>query len=274
MRPLIGMTASIMTLEWAGNLKMPAAVGWSSYTRAIAAAGGVPVVLAPDGDGIEEVLAAVHGLVLPGGADLDPALYGETSVHPTVYGINHDRDHFEIELVRAAVARDLPVLAICRGIQVLNVALGGTLYQDVPDLHPAHVDHNQQVMPSEAHHEIALEPGSCLALAYGSHRVSTNSFHHQGVRDVAPGLRAVGWSPDGLVEGLESPAHRFVVGVQWHPEVMFEAHQEHLRPFTALVSQAAAYRERIMAGVSAECWVPADGQSWPGGDRLAGRQQP
>lgn len=248
MRPLIGMTPSIMELEWAGAFRMPATVGWSSYTRAIAAAGGVPVVLATDGHGVTEVLAAIDGLVLPGGPDVDPSLYGETEVHPAVYGLNPERDRFEIELARAAVARNLPLLAICRGIQVLNVALGGTLYQDLPDQHPAHANHRQQAAASEPLHEVQLAPGSCLARLYAAARVRANSFHHQGVKAVAPGLRAVGWSPDGLVEGVESPDHDFVVGVQWHPEVMFEAHAEHLRPFAGLAAAAAAYRARRLAG--------------------------
>jgi len=249
MRPLIGMTPSIMDLEWAGSLRMPAAIGWSSYTRAIAAAGGVPVILPIDGHGVEEVLAAIDGLVLPGGADLHPSLYGETAVHPTVYGLNPDRDRFELDLVCAAVARNLPVLAICRGIQVLNVALGGTLYQDVPDQHPAHHEHRQTAPPSEPSHTIRLEPDSCLARLYAADRVPANSFHHQAVKAVAPGLRAVGWSPDGLVEALESPSHDFAVGLQWHPEVMFEVHPNHLRPFAGLTAAAVTYRERRLAGV-------------------------
>jgi putative glutamine amidotransferase len=248
MRPLIGLTASIMDLPWAGALRLPAAIGWSSYTRAVDAAGGVPVVLVPDGDGVDETLAALHGLVLPGGADLDPALYGEVEVHPTVYGVNGDRDRFEIALTRAALARDLPVLAICRGVQVLNVALGGTLYQDVPDQHPARAEHRQPGPAAEPHHAVRVEPGSCLALAYGAERVAANSFHHQGIRVVAPGLRAVGWSPDGLIEGLESLDHAFVVGVQWHPEVMVEAHPEHRRLFAAFVRRAVAYRDRALVG--------------------------
>jgi putative glutamine amidotransferase len=250
MRPLIGMTPSIMELAWAGGLTMPAAIGWSSYTRAIAAAGGVPVVLPTDGQGVEEALAAVHGLLLPGGGDLDPAHYGDREVHPAVYGVNAERDRVELALARAAVARDLPVLAICRGMQALNVALGGTLYQDVADQHPAHTSHRQPGAASEPFHAVRLEPGSCLARAYGSASVAANSFHHQGVKEVAPGLRAVGWSPEGLIEGLESPDNAFVVGAQWHPEVMFEAHSEHLRPFAGLVAAAVAYRARRLAGVA------------------------
>ncbi len=242
MRPLIGITAGTMELTWAGGLTMPAAVAWSSYIRAVLAAGGAPVVLPPAGEEVAEAaLAALHGLLLTGGPDIDPARYGETAVHPAVYGVNPERDAAEIALVHGALARDLPVLGICRGLQVLNVALGGTLYQDVPDLHPAHVQHRQEAAPSEPHHDIRLAPGSCLAAVHGAERVAANSFHHQAVREVAPGLRPVAWSPEGLVEGLESPAHRFVVGVQWHPEVMFEAYAEHRRPFDALVEQAAAY---------------------------------
>jgi putative glutamine amidotransferase len=176
--------------------------------------------------------------------------YGEREVHPTVYGVNADRDHLELALVRAAVARDLPVLAICRGIQVLNVALGGTLYQDLQDDHPAHACHRQPGAPSEPFHTVRLEPGSCLARTYALTDAPANSFHHQGIKEVAPGLRAVGWSPDGLIEGLESVGNTFVVGVQWHPEVMFEAHPEHLRPFAGLVGAAVAYRERRLAGVA------------------------
>ena len=250
MRPLIGMTPSIMDQAWAGGLTMPAAIAWSSYTRAIAAAGGVPIVLPTDGQGVEEALAAIHGLLLSGGGDLDPARYGDRDVHPKVYGVNAERDRFELALARAAVARDLPVLAICRGVQVLNVALGGTLYQDVPEQHPARAEHRQPGAASEPCHPIRIEPGSCLARIYDSTSVAANSFHHQGIKEIAPGLHAVGWSPDGLVEGLERPDNAFVVGLQWHPEVMFEAHPEHLRPFVALVGAAVAYRERRPAGVA------------------------
>lgn len=252
MRPLIGISASVMELEWAGHLPMPATVAWSSYSRAIAAAGGVPVVLVPDGDGIDEIMAIIHGLVLPGGPDLDPALYGEAEVHPTVYGINHDRDRFELALARAAVIRDLPLLAICRGSQVLNVALGGTLYQDLPTQHRGQTGHRQIAAAHLATHDIDLTTGSCLAAIYGRNRISANSFHHQAVRTIAPGLQTVGWSGDGVIEAIEHQTNRFVVGLQWHPEVMFDTSVEHIRPFQALVNQAlAGYRSSDRVGTSA-----------------------
>lgn len=248
MRPIIGVTPSIRELTWAGGLTMPAAVGWSSYSRAVAAAGGVPVLLPPDGQGVDEVLAIVDGLLLSGGADLDPARYGEVIAHPTVYGIDADRDAFELALTRGAVAHDLPLLAVCRGIQVLNVALGGTLYQDVPDQHPAHQQHSQAGPPSEPHHPIRLAQDSCLARIYQTTIVAVNSFHHQAVKTLPPELRAVGWAPEGLVEGVERPGSAFCVGVQWHPEAMFTVHVEHQRPFAALVAAAGARRGALSPG--------------------------
>jgi putative glutamine amidotransferase len=249
MRPLIGLTTSVMALDWAGALTMPASVAWSSYTRAIVAAGGVPLLLTAEMGEIDEIMPVLDGLILPGGADIEPARYGESEIHPTVYGVNPARDRFEIALTRAVVARDLPLLAICRGLQVLNVALGGTLYQDVPTQHPGQREHGQGLAATEPWHEIRLAPGSCLALAYDDERVAANSFHHQAVRQLAPDLRAVGWAPDGVIEGVEHAASRFVVGVQWHPEVMFEADERHLRPFRVLIERAADYRRARRAPV-------------------------
>jgi putative glutamine amidotransferase len=247
MKPLIGLTAAIRPLAWAAGQTMPAAVGWSSYSAAVATAGGAPVLLVPEGDAVAEVLAVIDGLVLTGGSDLDPALYGETEVHPNVYGVTPARDAFEIALARAALARDLPLLAVCRGIQVLNVALGGTLYQDVPDQHPAHPEHGQETDPAEPLHPVRLAPDSCLAALYEGETIAVNSLHHQAIKRLADGLRPTGWSPEGLIEAVESPRHAFVVGVQWHPEAMFRRHAEHLRPFVALVGRAAA-RRAVLGG--------------------------
>lgn len=212
-----------------------------NYVNAILAAGGLPVLLPPQDVSTDAILDLVDGLLLSGGSDLDPSLYGDVDVHPRTYGIDALRDRFEINLVRDAVARDLPLLCICRGIQVLNVALGGTLYQDIADQVGRAILHRQgeaNIDPAEPSHSVRLAPESRLASLYGTTSLEVNSFHHQVIRDVAPPLVTVGESDDKLAEAVESPGNSFVIGVQWHPEMMFERHPEHAAPFTAFVEAA------------------------------------
>jgi putative glutamine amidotransferase len=164
----------------------------------------------------------VAGLVLTGGADLDPRLYGEEP-HPTCQLAPPDRDAFEIELVTRALERDVPVLAICRGLQVMNVAAGGTLVQDIPSAIPRALDHRVKTPPWAIAHPVGLDPSSRLAAALAlspgaSARVAVNSRHHQAVKHVAPDFVTVASAPDGVVEAIERPGARFCVGVQWHPE--------------------------------------------------------
>ena len=150
-----------------------------------------------------------------------------------------DRDAFEIPLLRGAIARDLPVLAVCRGCQVLNVALGGTLWQDLPAQRPEGLPHRQEGPRSAVTHAVRIEPQSLLARVVGDERtLLTNTFHHQAARDVAPGLAVSATAPDGTVEALEAPRSRFVLGVQWHPEDLVPARAAHRRLFRALVDAA------------------------------------
>lgn len=198
------------------------------YLQAVRAAGGLPVLLpAPAG------VAPLHetqGLLLAGGRDVDPPLYGQAPDPRVVetLDIDRERDEMELALIAAALERALPVLGICRGIQVLNVALGGTLVQDLSlrglDA-AAHQQRRRQPEPPEwaPVHDVRLEADSRLARLLGAPAVGVNSFHHQAVDEVAPGLRATGRAPDGVVEGLESADDRFIVGVQWHPERMGDA---------------------------------------------------
>lgn len=250
MKPVIGITPSpIISSSGAGELERYAVA--ACYIDAVIAAGGIPVVLPPQDGSATELLGLVDGLLLSGGADLDPALYGDLEVHPKTYDIHPLRDRFEIELIRAAIARDVPTFCICRGIQVLNVACGGTLYQDVADQVEAAIPHRQQDtghLNHESSHTVTTEPGSLLASIYGLSEIPANSYHHQAVRDLAPGLAVAGRSEDGLIEAIEMPGRAFVLGVQWHPEMMFEAHPEHLAPFKELVETAAA-RRLTTAGV-------------------------
>ena len=169
------------------------------------------------------ILSRVDGLLLTGGEDVDPSLYGQDRIDECGAS-NTARDNTEIALIRAARQLRKPLLAICRGPQVLNVALGGTLYQDIPSQIPDALPHNPRDQRSARVHEVNVEPESMIARAVGDTRLSVNSLHHQSVRDVAPGLRVTATSPDGVVEGVESADDEWwVMGIQWHPEEMNDA---------------------------------------------------
>jgi len=212
----------------------------SSYLHAVQQAGGVPVLLPPQlsGASLSRLLRGLDGLVLTGGGDVDPALFGEAP-HPKLYGVAPSRDTVETTSVRVALDRRLPILAICRGVQVLNVALGGTLYQDVGSDPGTSLRHSQDGPRDQPSHKIAIEPASRLAETLGADEIEVNSMHHQAVKQLGTGLRAVAWAPDQLVEGLElTDASRFVLGVQWHPEELVAESEPARRLFTALVSHA------------------------------------
>jgi putative glutamine amidotransferase len=188
-------------------------------------AGLVPLIVPPlSNDGAAAaVLDSVSGLVLTGGEDVDPARYGEQR-HEKVRYVNPARDATEAALVEEAKARGLPVLAICRGIQILNVALGGTLVQDISSECKTDIGHDEDGPRDSRSHEISVEPGSLIAEAIGTEHLSVNSFHHQSVKRVADGMRVTARSPDGVIEGIESTDKRWwVMAVQWHPEEMTES---------------------------------------------------
>jgi putative glutamine amidotransferase len=208
------------------------------YVPAVEKAGGVPVLLAPARpDEVPALLERLDGLLMSGGSDIDPSLYGEAA-HPTSRWVR-ERDDFEIALARAAVARDLPLLAICRGQQVLNVALGGTLVQDIPSQLPSAGPHYpKDVDRWRAAHDVEIAPGTRLRELVGRDVLAVNSFHHQAVRDLGRGLRLAARGRDGVVEGIESPDHRFVVGVQWHPEAMWNREPDHQEVFRGLIAAA------------------------------------
>ena len=158
------------------------------------------------------------------------------------------RDALELALVKQAVEQDIPMLCICRGIQVLNVALGGTLIQDIPGQYASEIEHAQQragIQKEEPGHTVRVTPGSLLARTYGAETIEVNSFHHQALRDIAPELEINAVSPDEIVESVARPASGWMLGVQWHPEMMFRAHPEHLKPFAALVGEAAKRKDAV-----------------------------
>lgn len=206
------------------------------YLRAVETAGGLPVVLAPGApEDAADLLGRLQALVLSGGDDIDPALYGEMR-HETVTQVAPERDTFELALCREALRVDLPTLAICRGQQVLNVAMGGTLVQDIPSTVSGAANHDPLGERWELAHEVRLLPGSRLRRVLGEDKVAVNSFHHQAVKDLGRGLRATAWAvDDGVVEGIEAEGSRFVLGVQWHPESFWDRPPGFRALFVALV---------------------------------------
>ena len=194
----------------------------SAYITALESAGLVPIVVPPlvGDDAALAIVSRVDGVVLTGGEDVDPSLYGQPRIAECGKS-NISRDNTEIALVRAARELRKPVLAICRGPQLLNVALGGTLYQDIPSEIPGALEHNAKNDRSSRVHAVDVESGSRIAGAIRATSLSVNSFHHQSIRDVADGLRVTASAPDGVVEGVESTDEGWwVVAVQWHPEEM------------------------------------------------------
>ena len=254
MKPLIGITPTSSEDSLAHGTFLRYHLS-ANYAEAVLAAGGVPVVLLPQLGHADSLLNAVDGLLLSGGGDVDPARYGEPKHHPDTYGVDDLRDRFELELIEEALRRDLPTLCVCRGLQLLNVGLGGTLVQDVATQHPPaasipghHRQHNAGIATGERSHPVTLTPNTPLHDLVAADRIDVNSFHHQAVKHLAPGLVAAVESPDGLIEAAYSPAHAFVVGVQWHPEMLFDRHPEHRRLFDALV-EAALARKIVAVGV-------------------------
>jgi putative glutamine amidotransferase len=209
------------------------------YIRAVEEAGGLPLVLAPGSEAdAPDFLDRLDGLLLSGGADVDPALYGEAP-HPKLGRVVRERDDFELALCRAALGRDFPVLAICRGLQVLNVATGGTLVQDIPSELAAGSHHDPRKERWERAHDVRLLQGTLLREILGRESVSVNSFHHQAVDRAGDGIRISAYSAgDRVVEGIEMPARRFVVGVQWHPEAFWNRDDGFAPLFEALVVAA------------------------------------
>ena len=235
-RPVIGICTPLERARW-GAWDLDAFLLPRSYVDAVHRAGALALLLAPDPALVEdpdEALDRIDGLMLAGGADLDPATYG-AQPHPQTIGSVPERDVFEIALVRRALERDVPVLGICRGMQVMNVACGGTLHQHLPEL-LGHDEHRRVLGTFVgADHDVRLTPGSLAARAASEELHATKSHHHQGVDRIGEGLVVTGWAlTDGLPEAIELPGNHFALGVQWHPEA-----DETSRLIGALVEHSA-----------------------------------
>jgi putative glutamine amidotransferase len=243
-RPVIGICTAVERARWS-VWDQDAFLLARSYVRAIQDAGGLVLMIPPDTrleDDPDEVLDVLDGLIVAGGADIDPSSYGAERHAETKHTVP-ERDAFEIALARRAMDRDIPLLGICRGMQLMNVARGGTLEQHLPESH-GHHDHRRALGSfDDADHDVRLADGSIAHRAAGEDVHATKSHHHQGIGEVGDGLEVTGWAVmDDLPEVLEDPALRFAVGVQWHPEA-----DESSRFIAALVDEAAEARERQLA---------------------------
>ena len=233
-RPLVGITSYAPTRVRWGVWDIPAALIPMAYVEMVKRAGGRAVVVPPDEEAVEETIEALDGILFSGGEDVDPAQYGASS-HPETKGVDAARDRAELALMQAALERDLPLLAICRGSQVLNVARGGDLIQHLPEV-VGHENH-RHTPGSFADHRVDLDPQSRAGTLLGEH-APVKSHHHQGFGRLGGGLRATAWADDGTIEGLEDDSRRFAVGVLWHPE-----EGEDAALVEELVRQARRYRE-------------------------------
>jgi putative glutamine amidotransferase len=215
-----------------------------SYTNAILQAGGVPVLIPSElpESGWKELSKQLDGILFTGGPDIATERFNGIP-HPAVYGVDEARDDLELGLANLAAYKDKPFLGICRGLQVVNVALGGTLYTHISDQHPNALQHDYQGedgIPARTAlaHPVRIEEGSQIGKILGEPILNVNSLHHQGIKDVAPSLKAVAYAPDGLVEAVELPEHNFAIAVQWHPEWLTD--QEPIRRlFRAFIDAAA-----------------------------------
>ncbi|HUY61478.1 MAG TPA: gamma-glutamyl-gamma-aminobutyrate hydrolase family protein [Candidatus Dormibacteraeota bacterium] len=251
--PLV-LVACTVTTRTVPAGEMPTAGVNRAYVDALLAAGVFPVLVPPTAEGIPAaLLECADGLLLPGGIDVDPGQYGEAA-HPTTVA-DPRLDALERVLLERTLERERPVLAICRGVQSLNVALGGSLVQDLGSLRPGPVDHQPERGRDFLAHPLRLDPESRLAGVLGTTSVDINSLHHQGLARLGAGLRAVGWAEDGLVEAVELADRPFVIGVQFHPEELWRSSDPVARLFSAFgaaVRQAASERERpVLTGTVA-----------------------
>jgi putative glutamine amidotransferase len=232
-RPVVGITSyPAQPVRW-GAWEEPVILIPASYVAAVERAGGRPLVVPPSGDSVEETLDLLDGIVFSGGNDVDPARYG-AEPHPETDAPLRERDEAELALLTGALERDMPVLAVCRGSQVLNVALGGDLVQHLPE-RVGH-DRHRHTPGTFADHDVTVDPESRLGAVLGD-RAPVKSHHHQGYGRIGEGLVEVAWADDGTVEGLEATGKRFALGVLWHPE-----EGEDFALFQALVEQAGEYR--------------------------------
>jgi putative glutamine amidotransferase len=253
MKPLVLVTTGLDMHS--GSHRRPSVYLYTSYIEALQAAGLAPVLVTPahTSTAIDSLLDACCGVVLTGGDDVDPVHYGEAP-HPSLQGVQPARDEMEFRVLDGALHADMPILAICRGLQLVNVAFGGTLYQDIPSQRPDSLGHSQSSGWARRTHRAHVEAGTRLFDIVRSTEIHINSFHHQAIRDLGSGLVMTARAEDGLIEAIEAPDRRWLVGVQWHPERQ-EADAPYTDPdiqlFAAFAGEAGRLAgERAPSGVA------------------------
>lgn len=250
-RPVIGITTQ--TLEAVADQLPRCWVMSQRYVNVLVASGAIPwvVPLIPrEGETLRAIYEHMDGVFLPGGVDMDPASYHEPR-RPECGRTDPDRDATELQLLRWAMEDQKPVLAVCRGVQAMNVAAGGSLYQDLETEVRGSIKHDY--FPSggknrrdQLVHDVRIDPDSRLASVLGAETITVNSMHHQGIKKLAPGLRATAFASDGIIEGAEATSEHFMLGVQWHPEDLTDADERMRRLFTAFINAACDYRDSHM----------------------------
>lgn len=235
-KPLIGIGSDIYITPG----ERDRAFAYTTYVDALRRAGAVPVVVPPQPENARELIDSLDGILLAGGYDCDPAVYGQET-HPTVEPMDVRRQENDLSLARIARERGIPTLGICLGVQVMNVAAGGTLIQDIDSEHQTEIEHVSDP-EDRARHDVLVEADTRLGKILGAREFNVNSSHHQAIREVGSGLRITAHAPDGIIEGLEDPKHPFYVGVQWHPEDM-PSEDSARRIFGAFVEAAKAFAE-------------------------------
>ncbi|MEM7031440.1 MAG: gamma-glutamyl-gamma-aminobutyrate hydrolase family protein [Chloroflexota bacterium] len=229
--PLIGITTYHRNEK--GYIQLP-----GQYADSVRRAGGIPLLIQPGEPRLDELMTLLDGLILSGGGDVDPSLYTDEA-HEQVYWVDKERDQFEIELTERSLHSDMPLFCICRGLQILNVTLGGTLLTHIPDDVENAIAHRQPPR-DPVQHAVDIDPHSQLATMMQSTQVKTASWHHQSIGELAPGLRAVGSASDGVIEAVEMTDNPNLLAVQWHPELTAEVDESQHNLFKALVDLAKA----------------------------------
>lgn len=227
MKPLIGMTASLEPSTIQVN---------KDNNEAIVQAGGLPIIIPfLEDESVQQIVSKLDGLLLTGGGDIDPFLFGEEP-HRNLGSIQPQRDQVEVTLIQYMLAAGKPILGICRGCQILNIAAGGNMYQDIyTQLHADLLQHSQIAPRDHVSHYVHIKNHTLLYRIVNDEKIKVNSYHHQAVKDLAPGFVVSGTSTDGVIESFESSKHRFVIGVQWHPENLIYSHQSAQRLFQAFI---------------------------------------
>ncbi len=243
MRPKIFISTASSTRE--AGLKRFDSIGGLNYAEAVASLGGLPSFLPNlDPSLAKDYMANADGLLLSGGADFDPHLFNEAP-HPELGRVGESRDLFEIAAYHAAKEKGIPILGICRGIQAINVAEGGSLHQHIPALENSH-QHSQRTIDGSLFHKVTLEPSSALAQAFAASSIRTNSYHHQAIKDLAAGFKVVAKTADGIIEAIEHSSAA-ILGVQWHPEMSFARYPEQIAPFQVFMKAVEKQTQLALA---------------------------